>query len=489
MRMQLSGFAPDLDPATPGVLTDCDAIIPSTQGLAAANSAISAGYPALADTPKSAFVAELLDGSKRTFVATSTAIYEAVSSAWTDRSRVGGYTGTNRTRFCVFGNVVLSANRSEVIGQASAGGAFADIAGAPTASILVPAAGFVVALNINGMTLGDAPDGWGCCALRDQTNWTPSVATQSAAGRLLDSPGAITAGAALGSDVVAYKNNSMYLGRYVGPPLIWQWVRIPGDIGCSGAESVVVVGTQHFFVGPSDLYVFDGTVPRPIGGATFASTATPVREWFFANLNAEHREKIVAVADPARDLVYFYFPSNASSDGSLDMALIYNYRTDRWGKWEIGITAAVQYSSGQTTYDGLGALYSTYDDLPNISYDSPFWLADSTVPGVFIGTTLYSLTGTPGAAFVETGDFGDLTDYTMLRRVTPRFRTDPASATATNFYRDSLGTAVTQDSTIAMSLKRFDFRRVSRWHRVRIDTTGAMSLDGLDINLVPAGSR
>lgn len=30
MRVELIGFAPDLDTATPGVLTDCDAIVPST---------------------------------------------------------------------------------------------------------------------------------------------------------------------------------------------------------------------------------------------------------------------------------------------------------------------------------------------------------------------------------------------------------------------------------------------------------------------------
>jgi len=232
---------------------------------------------------------------------------------------------------------VLSANRTQVINQASPGGAFADIAGAPSASILVAAAGFVMALNINGMTLGDAPDGWGCCAIRNQADWTPSVTTQCAAGRLLDSPGAIRAGGPLGSDVVAYKNTSMYLGRYVGAPIVWAWTRIPGDIGCSGAESLVVVGTQHFFVGPSDFYVFDGTVPRPIGGATFNSTSTPVREWFFENLNPTYRDRIVGVADTARDLVYWYFPSKSSVTGALDTQLVYNYRLDRWGKRSIAI--------------------------------------------------------------------------------------------------------------------------------------------------------
>lgn len=314
-------------------------------------------------------MAELLDGSKRTFASSTSKIYEATGGSWTDRSRVGNYSGTNRHRYAVFGNVTLATNRTEVIQAASSGGAFADIAGAPTAQILVTASGFVVALNINGMTLGDAPDAWGCSAIRDHTSWTPSASTQCAAGRLLDSPGAIRAGAALGSDVVAYKNTSMYLGRYVGPPLVWQWTRVPGDIGCSGAESVVAVDTQHFFIGPSDLYVYDGTVPRSIG--------EPVREWFFADLSNTYRDKIIGVVDRGRTLIYWYYPSGSSVGGAIDSVLTYNYRTGRFGRQRIAIQAAVQYSSGQITYDSPGSLAGlTYDTLPEIAYDSSFWLTD-----------------------------------------------------------------------------------------------------------------
>lgn len=281
--------------------------------------------------------------------------------------------------------------------------------------------------------------------------------------------------------MVAYKNNSMYLGRYVGPPLIWAWQRIPGDIGCSGPESVVVIGTQHFFIGPSDIYVFDGTVPRPIGA--------PVREWFFEELNATHRDKIVGVSDLARDLVYWYYPSTASTDGALDSLLVYNFRTGQWGKQAVSIQAAVAYSSGQVTYDGLGTLYSTYEDLPDIAYDSPFWLADSTIPGVFADDTLYSLTGEPGPAYMITGDFGDLIDYSMFKRATPRYRVAPADAQGTNYHRSALGQTPQQDATIAMTADRFDFRRVDRWHRLRIDTEGTMTINGLDVDLVRAGNR
>jgi hypothetical protein len=77
--------------------------------------------------------------------------------------------------------------------------------------------------------------------------------------------------------------------------------------------------------------------------------------------------------------------------------------------------------------------------MPEIAYDSPFWLSDQTLPGVFIGSVLYSLTGTPGASWLKTGDFGDMTDYAYLSRVTPRYRIEPTAASATNFYRFSLG--------------------------------------------------
>lgn len=282
----------------------------------------------------------------------------------------------------------------------------------------------------------------------------------------------------LGSDIVAYKNTSMYLGRYVGPPLVWQWVRVPGDVGCSGPESVVVVDTRHFFVGPSDFFMFDGTVPRSIGA--------PVREWFFANLNQTYRDRIVGVADLPRDLVYWYYPSTASSTGALDSVLIYNFRKDLWGKQALSVDAILQYSSGQVTYDGLGSLYATYDDLPSIAYDSTFWLADSTIPGVFVGTQLYSVNGSPGASWFRTGDFGDMTGFSFLRRVTPRYRTTPALGTATNFYRSTLGNTPTQDATVPMSRSRFDFRRDARWHSVRVDHVAAAVVNGIDVDLDPS---
>lgn len=482
MRLDLTGFAPDLDPTTPGVVTDCDGIVPTQLGLAAANSLVNAGLPPLPDGPaNNAVVAALLDGTSRVLVATMTHIYEAAGLNWVDRSRAGNYSGGFRTRFTVFGNNVLSTNRSEVIGQAVPGSGFTDITGAPQAEIIVTAAGFVMALDVSHADYGSAPDGWHCSALRDQSDWTAAAATQSAYGRLLDAPGDIRAGAALGSDVVAYKHSSMFLGRYVGPPVVWAWTRVAGDIGTFGNECVITIGSRHFFIGNDDIYVFDGTVPTPIGA--------PVKSWFFRDLNDKFAHLIQGVADLPRDLVYWHYPSMASVNGELDACLSYNIKTGKWGRQRTaeayggGVQAAVQYTAEMVTYDGLGSLYDSYEDLPNMPFDSPFLLSEKLLPGIITGNGLYAVVGTPGPSWLVTGDFGDLTNWSFLSRIVPSYRRDPATATLTNFHRDSMGADPVQDVTVPMMRKRFDLRRSARWHRVRLDHTGAVTINGLQADI------
>lgn len=177
MRVPLSGFAPDLDPTTPGVVADCEGIIPTTHGLAAAASLSETPQADLPATATGSYAVTLLDGSKRLFGSTATKVYEASGGTWVDRSRTGDYSGTQRQRFCVFGNIVLNCNRTQVIGQSLSGAAFTDIAGAPKASVLVSVNGFVMALDTTDATYGDRPDGWWCSGLRDQSTWTPSAAT------------------------------------------------------------------------------------------------------------------------------------------------------------------------------------------------------------------------------------------------------------------------------------------------------------------------
>lgn len=475
MRIELNTFAPDLDPQTPGIITECLNMVPTTKGLTARFGGGRVNLPVLTSLSTGGFVANLLDGTRRTFVGSQTYIYEAGATSWTDRSAMGGYSGTNRWRWAVFGNNVLATNKSEAIQQAVPSGNFAAIVGAPKAAIIEPVAGFIMAFDYNDGT--DTPDGWFCSALFDQTDWTPSIATQSANGRLLETPGRIVAGKALGSDIVAYKSDSMYLGRYVGPPLIWQWQRIPGRIGTFSQESVVVADNRHWFVGADDFWMFDGTRPVSIGA--------PVREWFFRQANPDDRFKIWALHDEPRGMIWWYYYNGNTT--RLNKAIVYNYKLNRWGHVDSQIDIPFAYASGQVTYDGLGSKYTTYEDLPSIAYDSPFWLSGGVVPAVISGGSIFQLTARPNPSSYTTGYFGDMVNVQMLRRFKPRWRGDvPTTAFATNRYTDSLNDNATDDATISVSRGRFDFRRAARFHQVRVSHQGFASVDGAEVELVGA---
>ena len=51
---------------------------------------------------------------------------------------------------------------------------------------------------------------------------------------------------------------------------------------------------------------------------------------------------------------------------------MYHYKTRKWGVDDRAIMFAFEYAPSGVSYDGLGALYATYNDLPASSYDTAF---------------------------------------------------------------------------------------------------------------------
>lgn len=487
----LKGFTPDVDPSTPGAVLDCVNMIPTLKGLAGAPSLMDSGYAALSEASKGAALCVKLDGSNRSFVGTSTKVWEAVSGSWTDRTRsVGGaYSASSddvRWRFAQFGDTSLAIQKGDFL-QYSSSGAFANVT-APKAACIETVAGFVMLANCNdtgaglSTAYGDQPNRWWCSGYNDYTSWNPSVTTQATSGLLVDSPGAITGLKRLGSDVVAYKARSMYMGRYVGAPVVWQWNLIPGEVGCASQEAVVSIGAAHLFVGYEDFYLFDGTRPVPIGA--------PVREWFFSNLNKPYRYRISALHDLQNSRVWWFFPSTSSSTGAPDQAIVYNYKTETWGRASYGIESAVDFVSGGITYANVGNYWSSYAGLPSLSYDSPFWSASNQIMTVFQSDHKpWYLTGTSTASSLTTGDVGDDYQYSTLQQVRLRYQQAPSWAQMTNYYRHISGASLTQDATTTETAGRFDVLRSSRWHRLDFDFTGAVEVIGMTLEAINDGTN
>jgi hypothetical protein len=466
MIVQLLGYAPDADPTIPGVLVNCSGVVPSLRGMKGAPSPADTPLATLAATCMGAAVLTELDGVTTRFLAgTSTKLYEAGASTWSDVSRAASYTTavTGRWRFAQQANVSFAANGADTI-QASVSTAFSCIAGAPVASIVETVGKFVFALNTSTNAHGVQ---WS--ALNDYTSWSASIATQAGSDTLTDTSGPITAGRRFGNTIVVYKKTSMYIGVNSGPPNVWEFNLIPGNAGALSQEVVVNIGTpdnpKHIFMGDDDFYVYDGSRPIPIGTNRIKNTV-------FGALVASRSYACLALHDRKNSLVYFYYPS---TDTVLpNSCVVYNYRTDKWGVDDRQVEAAVEYVAAAITYDTIGSRYSTYADFPNLSYDSLFVGSTQAQPAIINTSHLVkTMTGPAGSTSFTTGDYGDDSAFTTINRIRPRFISAPTTARMTNSYRNNTGDSLTADATTDISSgNTFDVIRDARWHRLQMNFTG-----------------
>lgn len=469
------GFAPDLPPETPGVFSACTNVLPSVGKFVGAPAATDTGLGAISATATGFAVTRKSDNTARVFCGNAAKLYEQSGGAWSEKSKVGGYTNgpDDRWRFAQFGDVTLATAKSTTL-QAITTASFADASGtAPKAAIVETINNQVFLANIDGMGFGNDPLRWACSALGSYTDYTPAVSTQCVSGQLLDSPGGITAGRRLGDIMVLYKNRAMYIGQYVGVPTVWDIRRIPGEIGTHCQEAVINTGTAHYFVGPDDFYVFDGTRPVPLD--------SPVRQWFFTNLDQAFSYKIWGTFDRINQRAYWWFPDLASN-GALNKCIVLNVKTGQWGRLDLTIECVADYVSSGITYDQLGTLYATYNDLPTtISYDSPFWNSGSSVIAVFKPDhKAYQLTGNSTESRITTGHYGDNTAFSSVSRIRPRFLKAPTSATLDYAYSNTDSESFTTQANVTMVNGNFDFLWSARWHRVEFVFHGPVAISGAD---------
>lgn len=473
-----SGFYPDADEHSAGVITDCTMLLPSLKGYKGAPSIVNITDALSAECRGSAYVVKL-DNTTRLFAGTQTKLYELAGISWSDVSRAGDYVGStdNVWRFAQFGDVTLAVNNVEVMQKSIGTGAFSDLATAPKAMVIETVGGFVMVGNYNDGT--ETPDGIFWSGYLDYTVWTPSTATQCGNLRLLDTPGEVRGLKRLGSSAIAYKKNSMYIGVNNGPPVLWGFTLISSEIGALSHESIVNIETAHYFISVSDIFMFDGSRPVPIGDG--------IREWFFNDLNAAYSYKIRGVYDKNTALIYWYYPSTAST-GELDSCIIYNHKTQKWGRANRSIEVCLEYVSGVQTYAGLEVTYATYNDIPQLSYGSPFWTNASFNMAIFdTSHILGTLSGVSLTSSLTTGAIGDDMQMTMIDRVQPRFINDADTGAMTNYYRMSDGSAYTTDALSAMVNSRFDLFRSARWHKFKLEFTGDVEISGNNYSLQPEG--
>lgn len=480
----LLGFTPDLPRTQPHIITDCTNLIPYESGMEAGPGETSQGFTNLGATAVGALTITNLSGTVRTYVGTATKLYEYVGTVLTDRSAGGGsYASTAAWKFTQFGDFTIAGSYNNQL-QVASGAAFAAIAGAPNAkivfSVVTSGGGFVLALNTN-----TSQDQWACSGLNDHTTWTPSIATQANTGRLLgNDAGALTAGIEFGDAALAFKVRTMFVGRYVGPPATFEFSEVPGGSGCSGINACCVVDGGVFFVGPDQIWLFDGSRSIPVAD-------NQVRTFFFTDLADAYREQIQVTFDRPHNRVYIWYPDRTSS-GLCNSGLVYHLTTKQWGRVTHTVAASMIYIQPGISWDSAVGTWTAQTN----TWDSNYWKPSARSPSIFNGSNDFvTLTGPPGPSSFTTEDIGLDDQETRLNEMRLRYQIAPATAQATGYTLDEAGDTASTVATIASSdspfvtMNKFDLRQRAKFHRVKFDFTGTTRVIGKQPTILPAGGR
>lgn len=529
--VDLIGFAPDVDPTVQGAMLDVKHLIPTQRGFKGQpwwtkqknNTAAPVGYLKFT-------ISEKASSSLHDYVfvtdagSTATWLYgrDVASSDWTNLSDTAGFTGSPSyggivwTRMgdyqvmYVTGSTGLRQRNAPLTQGFASGQKVSTITGAPSAvNALVSAERFVMALGPTHDGATASGDGWYCSARDDHSSWTVSQTTLCAYGRLVSSSGEIRAGIEFYNDVLAFKAESMYRGRFVaGSDEVWVWDKLPYAVGCIGPHAVCKVDETIAFVHTSGVYLYDGAQIAPLmpNFTDWLSQASPamVTDGDFGAYDLYRQLLTTRYAhlryDNIHKLLYLTYPSTSVR---ASYGLVCHVPTRKWTKVRFGGTTVDNgwmYAAPQSSN-----FVSTMVSASNESTVSGTVVLNYMVHGTLNGaSTHYDATLSPLSAATASGavstipsftlnDFGDDYDELELTEARIRFITSPSGATCTPSYRNTLdGTATTAASATMSGDGKFDLRQNARWHRLTFtftDDTARPEFTGLRLTFNDNASR
>jgi hypothetical protein len=501
--IRLGDFSPDLDPATPGVITDCDNLIGTTRGLRVLGSfdPLTVTSPTPGSLPSAArgtYSAILVNGERVVVCGTATDLYTlnegAAPFTWTNRTRLSGpYSPSGRWSFATFGNDIFATNGVDVTQVLSlAAPEFVDLAPTPPSQpvsiVEVSAYGYVFLVETDSYTWRAAVNPF---------DWTPNIAVGCVQTNLDATPGPITGLHRLRDGVAAFKRRSLFMGSFVGPPFFWQFNGISDQVGLMNQDACVEADDVLYFLGPDDFWRFDG--------ATLSRVQNNLAEWFFRRLDARYMENVLACFDRSTDLIFWHFPTG-NNGGRLNEWVALNVRTGKWTKGMMDVEDVVSggfVAESELTYqefeDTPNAVvpiaHAAYDVIPDIPYNSTTieQVGMSVFAVVDLTHTLGTMLGTPNSAYLETGEFGDGSTVLLAKELRPIFAVAPANplllTSLLAFKRMINGSVRSAGPTAVMNATQgtFYFTQTARSHQFRLELTQLAEIVGVKLDLHPVG--
>lgn len=408
------------------------------------------------------------------FAAGATQIYKFDSNdASLDAATTTGYSAVEGWDITQFGAKMILANGQDKLQswELNSSTAFADLsADAPIAKFVTVVRDFVVAANdgteTNKVYWSD---------INDETDWTPSAASQSDT-QIIPDGGDIT-GIAGGEYGLIFLERAIYRMSYAGSPFFFQFDAISRSLGCISNGSIAQYGGFTYFLADDGFYVCDGQTTKPIG-------AEKVNRWFFSNaiLDAIPSE-MSSTIDPINKLVIWRFSGTFGNK----YLLIYSIDLDRWTYADTTATSIAFALTPSATLEQVDNYSASIDDL-TIPLDSRVFAGGQLLFAGVSGEKIITFSGQPKTAEIVSGDLdGTRSTITLAKPIV-----DGGSASVAIASRALLSEQVEfGDLVSADSENRVSLRSNGKYHRVKVVPTGNNwdTVVGVDIEITPQGSR
>jgi hypothetical protein len=268
---------------------------------------------------------------------------------------------------------------------------------------------------------------------------------------------------------------------YTGPPTIFSLNELERGRGTQAPRSVCWSGGVVYYLGSDGFYRFTDH-SEPI-------SAERVSKWFFDKVDASSIPSVRGVVDRRNTVVIWSFKSDSTLAYS-DNLIFYNWAANRWSWAEVNTEVVVDYLTTGVSLEDLDALITDIDSS-SITLDSDAYKGGTISLAAFdTDHKLATFNGTPLAACLETGEFGELT-RTIIRNVRPLVDGRNNVITVTSATRNRQDENETVGLPVSLNgIGEANFRANARYHRLKVDITGGFDhAAGVDVDAHTGGRR
>jgi hypothetical protein len=328
----------------------------------------------------------------------------------------------------------------------------------------------------------------------DFTKWdNESDGTGQAGWFLFESPDWIMGLHQLKRELLIYRERSIEAMSYIGPPDVFGFRRAETGTGLVAPRAIVDFGDHHLFVGPDNVWEYNGISLVPIGD--------PIKDELFDVIDPSQLSNITCFFMEEKDEVWISYSTTGSRVH--DQAYVYNTLFKKWsGPRDIDATGYGYYNrQATTTWDNWSG---TWDGGSAASWDSRAFLANAPL----------NLMGNDDGLIFEVDEIATKDGSTISKRyeskltdcgmpgITKRLQRvkidmeEPGAATLEVY----VGTATSAGDEIAWNGPEtvtigadqdpyIYFDLSAKYFKVRVDTDDSANIRDVEVHFYPRGHR